>query len=477
VRVLRGATETMTDTTVNERRWSTAGYVTVVAFAAAFVAVIALRFVTATGEVGPGRVQIGTHWSRNGNTEIQFPPLGSIGAPTHWVPIAVTARAEQLDVEQVERLVERPEPQEALRTEVERDIPPLVRTYAIRAVLVAIGVGAVVGALPSRRRIVSALVGAGAAGLVVTGLLAWTWSRFDPRAFEEPSFEGALERAPAVIEAVQRHVDDVSDIRDRVDILGDQIAALYSVALEGPAIDDDTVRILHVSDIHSNPLGIEIVRDLAEELDVAAVLDTGDLTSFGSPVEARIGDLIADIPRPYLFVPGNHDSPGNRAALGTVPNIVVLDGTTIDVEGVEILGVADPTFTATNEIDDDEAGAIKADYTDDVARMVRREKPDVLAVHDERIAEDAIGSVPLVVSGHVHETTLHEADGTLVLTVGSTGATGLGAFTIDDDRAYEAEVLHFVDGELRIVDSFSLRGLSGSYTVERRVVERSGDGK
>jgi 3',5'-cyclic AMP phosphodiesterase CpdA len=216
------------------------------------------------------------------------------------------------------------------------------------------------------------------------------------------------------------------------------------------------------------------VRDLAEELDVAAVLDTGDLTSFGSPIEARIGDLIAEIPRPYLLVPGNHDSLANRAALGTVANITVLDGDTIDIDGVRILGVADPTFTATNEIDDEEAAEIKADYADDVARMTRRERPDVLAVHDERIAADTLGAVPLVVAGHVHSTSSAETDGTLVLTVGSTGATGLGAFTVDDDLAYQAEVLHFVDGELTIVDSFSLRGLSGSYVVERHVVERSG---
>ncbi len=72
---------------------------------------------------------------------------------------------------------------------------------------------------------------------------------------------------------------------------------------------EDDVSILHVSDIHLNPLGVEIVRQLATQFQVDAVLDTGDLTSFGSPVEARIGDLIAGIPVPYYLAPGNHDSP------------------------------------------------------------------------------------------------------------------------------------------------------------------------
>ena len=78
--------------------------------------------------------------------------------------------------------------------------------------------------------------------------------------------------------------------------------------------------------------------------------------------------------------------------------------------------------------------------------------------------------MPLVVSGHFHEQSESIENGTRVLTVGSTGATGIGSFTVDDDLAYEGEILHFVRGELRLVDYFSLEGVSGNYRIERRII-------
>jgi hypothetical protein len=74
------------------------------------------------------------------------------------------------------------------------------------------------------------------------------------------------------------------------------------------------------------------------------------------------------------------------------------------------------------------------------------------------------------VAGHLHRRTFRERDGTLYLTVGSTGATGLGSFTVTATLAYEAEVLHFSGGRLTAVDYVSLEGTSGDFEVDRRIV-------
>ena len=50
-----------------------------------------------------------------------------------------------------------------------------------------------------------------------------------------------------------------------------------------------------------------------------AVVDTGDLTSFGLDGESRIGGLVDQFSVPYYLVPGNHDSPENRAAWRVTP--------------------------------------------------------------------------------------------------------------------------------------------------------------
>jgi hypothetical protein len=84
------------------------------------------------------------------------------------------------------------------------------------------------------------------------------------------------------------------------------------------------------------------------------------------------------------------------------------------------------------------------------------------------------GWVPVVVAGHTHERSSSSEDGTTFLTVGSTGATGLGSFMVDTRAAYEAEVLRFDGSRLVAVDYVTLRGVSGEFTVERQVVDRPG---
>jgi predicted phosphodiesterase len=443
---------------------------------AAIASVVALAFVTVGRDVGPGRIEVHVRASSNGHTELGFPPLGRVTATTHRAPLAVSARVEQLDVEELQEVLNGTDPEETLRREVEAGVKPLVQSYAARALLVALVAGGLVGALVPGRRLAFIAIGAVTGAVAVALLLVVTWRDFEPQAFDEPQFDGALERAPEIIDAVERHVDDLPELRDRVDVLSAQISRLYAVATAPPEPDEgDTVRILHVSDIHSNPLALEIVQQLADRFEVAAVLDTGDLTSFGYPIESQLGQLISQIDRPYLFVPGNHDSAANRAALAQYPNVQLLDGEVVDIDGVDILGVADPTFTASNEIDDEEAEEIKHDFAPSVARLVTSEDPDVLAVHDRRIAADAFGSLPLVVSGHFHKQSESIEKGTRVLTVGSTGATGIGSFTVDDDLAYEGEILHFARGELRLADYFWLEGLSGNYRIERRIITAPGD--
>ena len=72
-----------------------------------------------------------------------------------------------------------------------------------------------------------------------------------------------------------------------------------------------------------------------------------------------------------------------------------------------------------------------------------------------------------MISGDIHKRSEKDVDGTRLLTVGSTGATGLGSFTRSDDRPYEAEVLHFVNGHLTVLDYVTVKGPSGAFTVDR----------
>lgn len=440
----------------------------------AVAAVASLTFAPPTrGDVGPGTLEVKASWRLDGETRLQVPPLGSLSAQTHAAPLGLHGRIDEVDIDRLETLIAEDRPTDTLYAQAESDLRSLAWKFAVRALLGAALIGAVVGALVSRVRPLLIVVG-GLGGVVAVGLLLTvTWRGFDARAFSEPVYAGALERAPEMVESAQRHVDDFGTVRARVGTLAAQVSDLYAVAAADPgrAGRPGEVRILHVSDLHLNPLGLEVVQELARQFDVHAVLDTGDLTSFGLPVEAEIGRAVADVPARYLFVPGNHDSPANRTALAGVDNVEVVDGV-VEVGGVRILGVPDPSFTADDRTSADEARAVKEALAGETARRARAEGAHVLAVHDPVLARDAAGAVPLVVAGHRHERQGSLVRDTITLVVGSTGATGLGAFIGDADLDFEAQVLHLGPGGcLRALDYVALDGIGGSFEIERRAFD------
>ncbi len=345
-------------------------YLLVVLLGAA-AGLLALGTVTvAQGPVGPGRVAVRAHLG-DSRTELRLPPLGQISAATHFAPVTLTAQVDEVSLDRLQDLLKTDDPGDRLRSEVSADLEPLLRAFAWRALLTALVAGALAGALVPRRRWTHALAGAGGAVVAITLLLGGAWRGYDAEAFEKARFEGPLERAPALLATVRKHVDDIDVVRKRVRVLGDQVAELYSVASSqvGGPVAGDEVRILHISDIHSNPLGLEVARRLAEHFKVEAILDTGDLTSFGLPARRAPRRDGRHDEVPYLLVPGNHDSPENRQALAAVHNIQLLDGTVAEVGGVRILGIGDPAFTATNETSTAEAAAIKR------AAGARRRRP------------------------------------------------------------------------------------------------------
>jgi hypothetical protein len=454
------------------------------AAAGAVVALVLMPFVHTGGRVGPARVDVVVRPGLASDTVIGVPPFGHVIVDSHTAPLELRATIQELDVPALQRLAGQADIEGQLRSTAEHDVGALVRRAVLRLVAVTLVGGAFAGLMIGRRRARAAratdhapgrwwtpvLAGGAGALLAVTGSVGLVWASYRVDEFREPRYTGALVRAPAVVDAVKREFGDLEGMRGRLRVLAGQINELSQVAVgTGPSPDPGEVRILHISDIHLNPMGLEIAKDLAATFSVRAVVDTGDLTSFGLDGESRIGELVDQFSVPYYLVPGNHDSPENRAALARHTNLTVLDGDVADIGGVRVLGVADPGFTAFGGISREAAVALRDDHADDVARMVQRDQPDVLAVAGLAMADQSVGQVPLVICGDVHERTEHEKDGTRLLTVGSTGATGLGSFTVEEGRPYEAEVLHFVGGRLVTLDYVTVKGPSGAFTVDRVV--------
>src|SRR5262249_17827122 len=132
-------------------------------------------------------------------------------------------------------------------------------------------------------------------------------------------------------------------------------------------------------------------------------------------------------------------------------------------------GFADPNFTVDGHQTYDENVRSRQAEAPTIAELVVRQRPDIVAVAGLQMADGVAGHVPLVICGDIHKRSSQDKDGTLMLTVGSTGATGLGSFTEHDDRPYEAEVLHLRDGKLVALDYVTMTGFGGDFSLQRTV--------
>jgi predicted phosphodiesterase len=245
-------------------------------------------------------------------------------------------------------------------------------------------------------------------------------------------------------------------------------------ALASPVGEVDgngTVRVLHVSDLHLNPAGFDLAERLADQFDVAAVVDTGDMGTWGLPTEPQVAANVGRFDMPYLFVKGNHDDEDMVEAVARHDNARVLDHTGTEVAGIRFFGVADPTFTPGKGWRVDEFEELKVARSVGVGDAVDRQalRPDVLLVHDGRLAAYARGRVATVLEGHLHRFGTEVVNGTRTLQTGTTGAAGPDNFRATEPPPAGAQVIYF-DPQTRrpvAVDRITVRLPGSSFSVER----------
>jgi predicted phosphodiesterase len=324
---------------------------------------------------------------------------------------------------------------------------------------------------------------------------------------------------------VESIVERFGEYRAQLSDLVGNIVSLYQATEALPTFEptDGTIRLLHVSDVHLNPQAYDIIGEVTEQFGVDAVLDTGDLTDWGTGTEEPIVEQIGRLDVPYVWVRGNHDSLAIQEAVAAQPNAVVLDGDAAEVAGLRIWGIGDPRYTPDQSQGSDDDADESSErrrierFAPDAARSLAAAEPpavDVAMVHDPRAAVGMGGEVPLVLAGHTHEATeerladaaADDEDGeardgddgddggadssgttgedaerpeTVLLTQGSTGGAGLRGLQGDEPEPLVASIL-YVDGEsqrLVAYDQVTVDGLGGTgATIERHILEGSAAG-
>ena len=516
-------------------RWLPRLRVAVFAVAGTMLALAVLGRVGAV--VGPFETTFSVRPSLHGYSLVRLAPLGTIELDTHDWPLALDVRVDEIRVDAAERIADDPRAVTVLDEQVTEEVREALGRLALQAVVVAVGGGAL-GAVLARLSWRSAATGAAVGGLLIGSVAGGTLATFDVGAVSEPRYTGLLTMAPRAVGDIETVLDRYGQYREQLADLVENMAVLYLAGEGLPtfAPNEGTIRVLHVSDIHLNPQAFDLIDRVVDQFSIDAVVDTGDLTDWGTVPETRLLEQIGALEVPYVYVRGNHDSRATQAFVAAQPNAVVLDGRAATVAGLRFYGVGDPRYTpdkdaeAAAEPEKDRAEAVAPAVADGV-REAGAPGIDVLLVHDERMAGDVGGLVPLVLAGHTHDarqdviepvddagdrnpvdpeqtgatdgvdtTASTDATGgtsgegtpdapdatggqdalppTILLVEGSTGGAGLRGLQGAEPEPLAASILYFDAGTRRLVayDRLTVKGLGETgATIQRHIVSAPGE--
>ncbi|MDO8880457.1 MAG: metallophosphoesterase [Coriobacteriia bacterium] len=452
----------------------------VVAVALAAAAVAFGIAATSQADLGPVTITVGPRPAADGGTTLALPPFGTVSADTHAGPLAVDVTLIEVDVERLQDFAAEGTLSDETVIAVLRDLRAAALRATLLGVLAAVAIAAfVVWALLRSRRLATVV----AAGVVVVaiGSASLAMITYRTEAFAAPVWEGALRYAPGAFSLTQVRIAEVEELQRQVRWLARDLAAYYGVeqsfAVGGSL--SDTYRVLHVSDLHLDPVGMQLALDLASAYDVELIIDTGDITHFGTAQESAL--VLAQLGRrPYVFVPGNHDSQEIAAALAGSGRVSVLDGeTTTTARGLVILGIGDPAGAGSDIEPDSTLAGMRGR---EVARALGARtspglpSPDVVAVHDPATGVPFAGTVPVVLSGHTHTAMLEWVDDTVFLGSGTTGGVHFTELTPDPHIPHGASILYFSvaePGRLVAIDQIEVYGKTRQSTIRRTIVDEA----
>jgi predicted MPP superfamily phosphohydrolase len=413
-----------------------------------------------------------------GGAQVAVPPLGSLAVDVYDGPLRLDIQLQRVDQDRARALAADPVRLAGVVDQVSEDL----RSAVIRLVWTTAGVAVIGAAVTSlvvlRRRKEPLIAGGLTAGLLVgtAGLGVATWR---PEALSSPTYTGLLVNASGLIGDAEDIAARFDAYRASLEDLVANVGSLYSAlsTLPAPGGTDDSVALLHVSDLHLNPAGFDLVREVVDQFGVDAVLDTGDITDWGSEPENQLITSVGTLDVPYVYIRGNHDSAATARLISEQPNATVLNGEATTVAGIEMVGVPDPRFTPDKSTGDDDAGdEVLVNSGEALAEVAEElpERPALALVHDPTQAPPLDGVVPLVLAGHTHEREVSTMpEGTLLMVEGSTGGAGLRALQGEYPEPLTCTVLYLdpETGELRAYDEITLGGLGETeVTIQRFVV-------
>ncbi len=414
--------------------------------------------------------------SLDGHSYLKLPPLGDLSADTHHGPVDFFIELTGIHPDIIEKSFSLATSQEDLMGNVQSEINKHLLLFLLKQVLVGTAVAALIYAIvfrpPWKKFLVVSFISFG----LLSSAFGYSAATYSMESFKQPRYRGAIAAGPEVLLLADKIYDKFQNFKDKTDEVAGSINTLFS-NIDGldmlAAPEDEKIKILIVSDISNNPVGMDLTETLVKNFKTDMVIDAGDLTDFGSALEAQAFNKIGDLGIPYLFVPGNHDSPEVTAFLQKLPNVRILEGSVVKTKGLSILGSPDPWshgFAVQGTSEEENQEALTKQMEDLRAKLEQDKETDIAVIHNPAMVDSIKGLAPVVIAGHTHKLSIKKDGNTLFLNPGTTGASGFRGLQAEE-MSYSALILHLdpEDKSQAVVDIIQYDPLSSSITAQRRL--------
>lgn len=421
------------------------------------------------------KVGLSVHSSLVGKTRLEIPPVGEVTANTHKTPISLSISLESIDLDRLKKLLAQGPVQDKLLSEAKNVLFSEIRRFVYLTLAIGFA-GGVFGVLVLQGKRLKELLAGGAIGLIVVALLlGGTYKTFDVQKFSNPEYEGALKAAPWMIGLVQEGLSTVNTWGKEMRFIANNLYGLFQrvESLQAVSPGEGEIKVLHVSDIHNNPVSFDFIDQVAKTFGVDFVIDSGDMSDFGTPLESAMLERVKNLKVPYVFVPGNHETSGIIDDLKKTPNIIVIDSGVKGIKGLKIAAIGDPS-SHTSDYHAPDQSQIDV-YSAKLQQIIELSKvnPDIVVAHNPNIAQNFWGKYPVVLCGHDHQYKIKVKPNFVMIDAGTSGAAGIGAFRTKAEIPYTFVLLHFDRSKnglkLKYTDTISISNKQSGYSLERKV--------
>lgn len=434
-----------------------------------------LFFITIFGKINavinPFEVELSVNISEPGYTKIMLPPVGEIKARTHLSPLGLKIMLKNINLQSAIVEINNFNEKDSI-VKLQDQFKQAITMLVYRLLILSFIGGGILGYIFKYKKRNEVFICGLAGLLVVFSFMILCYKTYDYNSFTSAEYSGTLNNTAWLINLAKESMNKIEELGSKMENMAKNI---YSISKkmddrEVFGADEEFVKILHISDIHNNITSIDFIEQIVRDFNIDFIIDTGDITDYGTSLEGSLLNRIEKLQCPYVFVAGNHDSPIILEKLKSLNNVLVLENEFVTLENINILGIPDPA-SITNDIKPIGGYHIEKSV-EEIKELIEKNntKINVLAIHNPNIAKAFKGEVPTILFGHTHTFGIEETAGSVMINAGTTGGAGIRGLQSSKEIPYSMAIVYFDRNDLNypiVVDIIKLYNIKKGFVLER----------